>query len=218
MITYEDQMELFRLISTAITMDVECWAFGGTAMMFYGYKDETKDADLLFEKEAQCDEFKRVLEKMGYFEKPAVDVYVPEKFRDKRKPIMMQRYDSRFDIFVKKIFKTVLSQRMRDEVYSVHDFKGKHNFRVNVLRKEFIVLLKAVTERQNDFDDIRNIVEMEKNFDWRLLIEETIWQYRHGDSWVLFDVEKAMKELKKYVFIEGKYIKQLHEASEASSG
>ena len=49
MIAYEDQMDLFRLVSRNIKRDLECYAFGGTAMMFYGYNDETKDIDLLFD-------------------------------------------------------------------------------------------------------------------------------------------------------------------------
>ncbi len=213
MTTYEDQMELFKIISQNISKDVECWAFGGNAMMFYGYKDETKDIDLLFEKEEDRAEFIRVIEELGFSETSPRNIYVPEKLRDKYKPLMYSRFLSRFDLFVKKIFRTVINPEIKEERYAVHDFKGRHNLRVNVLRKEFIVLLKAVTERQNDFDDIRTIVEKEKNFDWDLLVEEAIWQYQHGDSWILMDAEKMIKELKKYVFIEQKYVKQLYAAA-----
>lgn len=211
MTTYEDQMELFRIISQNISKDIECWAFGGNAMMFYGYKDETKDIDLLFDKEEDRSEFVKAIEKLGFSETSPRNIYVPEKLRDKNKPLMYSRFLSRFDLFVRKIFRTVISPRMREEVYAVHEFRSKRNLKVNVLRKEFIVMLKSVTERQNDFDDIRTIVEKEKNFNWQLLIDEAIWQHQHGDSWVLIDVEKMLKELKKYVFIEHKYLKQLHE-------
>ncbi|MBI2550612.1 hypothetical protein HYV83_05560 [Candidatus Woesearchaeota archaeon] len=213
MVTYEDQMELFRIISQNIGKDVECWAFGGNAMMFYGYKDETKDVDLLFEKEGDRAEFIRVLEDLGFSETSPRNIYVPEKLRDKHKPLMYSRFLSRFDLFVKKIFRTVISPRIKEERYAVHDFKGKHNLRVNVLRKEFIVLLKAVTERDKDFEDILTIVKKEKNLDWQLLIDEAIWQHQHGDSFVLIDVEKMIKELKQYVFIEQKYLKQLYAAA-----
>lgn len=212
MINYDDQMGLFRLISNEIGKDLECWAFGGNAMMFYGYKDETKDVDLLFDELEERAEFIKTIEKIGFIEGGLRNIYVPEKLRDKHKPLIYFRYDIRFDLFVKKVFKTLISPKMAEDLFAVHDFKGKHNLRVKVLRKEHIVLLKAVTERQNDFDDIRTIVEKEKRFDWQYLIDEAIWQHRHGDSWVLLDVEKMMKELKKYVFIEQKYFRQLYVA------
>lgn len=210
MITYEDQINIFRLISQDSNKDIECYAFGGTAMMFYGHKDETKDIDLLFEKETDRKEFIRILRSLGYTETSPLKIYIPEKLRDKHRPLMYNRGDSRFDLFVKKIFKTVISPRMKEDVYAVHDFKGKFTLRVMVLRKEHIVMLKSVTGRQNDFDDIRTIVEKEKNFDWQYLIDEVIWQYAHGDKWVLLDTEEMMQELKKYIFIEEKYFRKLH--------
>ena len=215
MINYEDQMEMFRLISNGIERDIECWAFGGNAMMFYGYKDETKDIDLLFDEVDGRAEFIKAIERIGFIEGGLRNIYVPEKLRDKYKPLMYFRYDIRFDLFVKKIFKTVISSKMKEDLFAIHDFKSKHNLRVKVLRKEHIVLLKAVTERQNDFEDIRAIVEKEKRLDWQYIIDEVIWQHQHGDSFVLFDVEKMLLELKKYVFIEQKYFRMLYGAQKS---
>ena len=211
MITYEDQMNLFGLISKKISKDVECYAFGGTAMLFYGYKEETKDVDLVFEKEEGRKEFIKAIEEIGYRLWTPFDIYVPEKLRDKYKPMVFKFGDGRFDLFIKKIFRTLISPSMKEDLFAVHDFKDKHNLRVKALRKEHIVLLKAVTERKNDFEDIRTIVEKEKNFDWQYFIDEVIWQTMHGDSWVLFDAEKMLGELKKYVFVEQKYINQLYQ-------
>ena len=217
MITYLDQMDLFKLISKKIAKDIECYAFGGTAMMFYGHKDETKDIDLLFEDENSKDEFVKILQTLGFSETTPINIYIPKKLREKHTPIMFKREDNRFDIFVKKIFKTLLSPKMKEDLFAVHDFKDKHNLCIKVLRKEHIVILKAVTDRKNDFDDIRIIVEKEKNFDWQYLIDEVLWQYENGDSWVLLDTEKMIKELKRYVFIEQKYLKQLYKAHNKKS-
>ena len=57
MITQEDQLKLFEFLSKEIKKDISCWAFGGTAMMFWGYKEETKDIDLLFDTHQDRDEF-----------------------------------------------------------------------------------------------------------------------------------------------------------------
>ena len=212
MITHGDQTNIFGLISRNIKRDLECYAFGGTAMMFYGYKDETKDIDLLFEKDADRDEFIKVLKALGFSETTPQNIYISEKLREKDIPRMFKRDDSRFDIFSKRIFKTIISPGMKKDIFAMHEFKHNRILRVKVLRKEHIVLLKAVTERKNDFDDIRAIVEKEKNFDWQYLIDEIIWQYKNGDSWVLLDAEKMIRELKKYVFIEQKYPDQLYKA------
>ena len=212
MITYNDQMDMFRLIGNSIKKDIICYAFGGTAMMFYGYKDDTKDIDLLFENEDSREEFISAIKKLGFEETSPMKVYIPEKLREKNVPLMFKRGDARLDLFAKKIFRTNLSPRMKEDLYAVHDFKGKHNLKVKVLSKEYIVQLKSITERERDFEDILTIIRKEKNFDWHYIINEVIWQYRHGDSWTLLDTEKMLKELKKYIFVEEKYLKRLYAA------
>jgi len=124
--------------------------------------------------------------------------------------VVMKTEDGRFDLFVKKVFQTILSPAMQKEVYSVHEFQGKGKLAVQVLRKEFIVLLKSVTSREKDFEDIVTIMKKEKDFNWQFLLEEVKWQFSHGDGWVLLDVEKMMQELKEYVFIPEKWFKELY--------
>ena len=211
MITNKDQEELFTLISKLLTRDVTCYAFGGNAMMYYGYKDETKDVDILFETEEERTEFGNILKELGYTETSPITIYIPEKLKDRRKPLMFKHDNGgRFDLFVEKIFQTLLSPQMKEDLFAVHEFKGKHTLLVKVLHKEHIVLLKSVTNRENDFRDIRTIISQDKDFNWQYLIEEVSWQYEHGDGWVLLDVEKMMQELKEYVFIPEKWFKGLY--------
>lgn len=212
MLTHKDQLDLFALVAKNLTKDIECYAFGGNAMMFYGYKEETKDVDLLFEEENHRQEFIRAISLLGYVETSPITIYIPEKLRDPHHPLMYKRGESRFDLFVKKIFKTLLSSNMKENVFAVHEFNGKYNLKIKVLRKEYLTILKAVTSRDKDFEDILLILQKEKDFDWEYLIDEVLWQYEHGDSWVLLDMEKVMQELKKYIFIEEKYFKQLYKA------
>lgn len=216
MISKEDQEKLFTLIGNELERDVTCYAFGGNAMMYYGYKDETKDVDILFETEEERQGFLRVLKKFGYSDASAFRIYIPEKLREKDKPLIV-KHDSggRFDLFAKRIFQTLLSPRMKEDVFAVHQFRGKWALTVHVFRKEIIVLLKSVTSRDRDFDDIVTIVKQEKAFDWQYLLDEVRWQYQHGDGWVLLDVEKMMKELQEYVFIPEKYMEQLYDLGKA---
>src|SRR3989338_4775757 len=153
MIARNDQLDLFRIVGNTITRDVQCYAFGGTAMLFYGYKDETKDIDLLFEDEPQRKEFIRAIGALGFEEASPFRLYIPKKLLDRHRPLMYKRDDSRFDLFVKCIFQTKLSPQMKEDKYAVHEFKGKHTLTVNVLRTEHLVVLKAVTERDRDFED-----------------------------------------------------------------
>ena len=215
MITFKDQEDIFILLSKNIRKDLVCYAFGGNAMMFYGYKDETKDVDLLFETEDARQEFIKALTILGYQEISPITIYVPEKLRDKYKPLMFKREDGRFDLFIKKIFKTILSPKMKEDLFAVQEYRGDFTLKVKVLRKEHLVLLKAVTDRRNDFDDIQMIIKKEKNFDWQYFMDEAIWQMKHGDAWILLDVEKMLQELKREVFIPEKYLKQLYLAKKA---
>ncbi len=125
---------------------------------------------------------------------------------------MFQRLDYRIDVFVKRIFRTQLSDKMKEDAFALHEFRGKNTLGIHVLRKEHIVQLKAITERQNDFDDIVNIVSKEKNFNWQYVIDEVVWQHQHGDSWAIIDMEKAMHELKNEFLIEKRFFDQLYKA------
>ena len=212
MITYKDQMDFFRIISNNLENNVECYAFGGTAMMFYGYKDETKDIDLLFESEALRKIFIDAIVKLGFEETSPIKIYIPEKLRYKGKPLMFRRDEFRLDLFAKEIFRTKLSERMKADKFAVHEFRENKTLMINVLKTEHIAYLKAITERDRDFEDILTIIRKDKSFDWHYFIHETIWQHEHGDSWALLDVEKTILELKKYILIEEKYLKQLYSA------
>ena len=52
MINFEQQLELFKFIGNNLEEEVECLVIGGSAMMFYGAKTETKDVDLVFMKKS----------------------------------------------------------------------------------------------------------------------------------------------------------------------
>ena len=68
MIGIKDQEELFKLISRYLEQSIECYAIGGTAMMFYGYKNATKDIDLIFKTKKEMRLFIEAIKKLGYKE------------------------------------------------------------------------------------------------------------------------------------------------------
>jgi hypothetical protein len=218
MISYQEQSDLLKAISNSLKKDVECYAFGGNAMMFYGYKDDTKDVDLVFADEKDRGIFIAALEELHFELFDPVTVYVPEKLKDKSKPLMYRSGDIRFDLFAGKIFRTKLSDKMKEDIFALHEFRGKHTLKVKVLRKEHIFLLKAITSRDRDFEDMLTILRKDRHFDWQYFIDEVLWQHAHGDSWAILDVEEKMQKLKEYVFIDGKYFRQLYRAQGTKEG
>ena len=212
MITHDFQLNLFNNIASRLSKKVECWAFGGTAMMFYGYKNETKDIDLLFENEGDRQIFIKAIKDMGFNESNPFGIYIEKKLENKGKPIMFKFEDVRFDLFCESIFKTKLSPKMSEDKFAVHEFGTPQMLIINVVRKEHIVFLKSVTDRTSDINDAASIVEKDKNFDWQYLVDEVLWQYNNGNDWALLDAEKMMKELKEYIIIPEKYFKMIYEA------
>jgi len=211
MIQQEDQESLFRLISSYVKKDVVCYAFGGTAMMYYGYKTATKDIDLLFADEDDNNTFIEAINVLGYKRMSMVSVYVEALTKEKRKPEMFTRVDERFDLFVKYVFQTIFRDEMRKRFFARHDYTmSKNTLSVFVLSKEDIIFLKSITQREKDFDDILTIVQKDNNINWDLIINEARWQSRHGDGWAIMDLEQTMQRLKNIIFLKKEYFDRLY--------
>jgi hypothetical protein len=212
MIQQPGQLQLFAAIARELTADVTCYAFGGTAMMFFGYKDETKDVDLLFETLADRVTFLHAISDMGFSRSSPVGVYMQKKSEDVAAPLMYTRENYRLDLFAKTIFRTILSDTMRSGVIATHEFRGTHVLRVNVIRPEHIVYLKGITSRVNDDVDIRTILSLAKDFSWDLVIDEAILQHANGDTWALLDTEKTVRALQGEFAIPAAAVKRLYAA------
>lgn len=213
MIDLESQNDLFKLISSNLKRDLEVFAFGGTAMMYYGYKNATKDIDLYFKTENDRNEFIKAIEQLGYTKRSLKGVYTEEKQKSLGKPLMYVRDDERFDLFANKIISTTLVDDFDKRVYARHDFSmGKNVLIVNVLSKEDLIFLKSITERERDFDDILTIIEKEKTIDWDYITDIAIHQKKLGNSWPILDLEKTMTKLREYTLIKKKYFDKLYDS------
>ena len=211
MITKTDQDELFRLIGMDLKRDVICYAFGGNAMMYYGYKGATKDIDLLFEHTKDREAFVEALVDLNYVRMSLKSIYPERLEKDSKKPQMYTRGDERFDLFVGSIFRTVFSTTMKERFWGKFEFTGgKYTLTVFVLAKEDIIFLKSVTHRERDFDDIQTIVNKEKSLNWELIIGEAIWQYHQGNDWGVLDLEETLEKLKKTTYIKKEYFDRLY--------
>jgi hypothetical protein len=184
MINTQDQEELFRLIADYLEEDIKCVAIGGTAMMFQGYKTTTKDIDLVFQNQ--------------------------NRIKNNNKPLLYSRGDERFDLFLKDVFGFEIEF---DKFVQRHDFIGKKELIVFTLSKEYLILLKAITNREKDYEDIETIVKIEKNMDWNIIIDAAIPK-RKQIVWILHDLEETMQKLKKIVFIKKENFDKIYAAEE----
>jgi len=210
LISTKDQEDLFFLIANYLEQDISCMAIGGTAMMFEGYKNTTKDIDLVFENVTDRNKFIDAIKKLGYKERSLAGVYDEKRRKDMSKPVMYSRGEERFDLFVKNVFgfKIRISQ---EAVSQRRDFIGKKELIIYMPQKELIILLKAITGREKDFEDIETIIKMKQDVDWDKITNEAVKQ-RKSNEWILIDLEETMQKLKKITLIKEKYFENLYGA------
>jgi len=212
MIKLEDQNGLFLIIADKIKKDIECIALGGTAMMYKQYKTATKDIDLVFLSDEDRDCFIEAIKTQGYEEKTALLNIYPKEKRDLKKnlPSMFIRNDERFDLFVKKIFKTSINERIISRSKEIREFREKKMLRIRILSDEDLILLKAITSRETDYYDIEKICKENPKIDWRIITTEAIEQAKKGDNFIVLDLEETMQKLKKDFFIKKEHFDRLY--------
>lgn len=211
MINTEDQEALFKLISEYLDKDIECIAIGGTAMMFSGYKTTTKDIDIVFWNDKDRTTFIKAIEKLGYTERSIKGVYDKKREKHKGKPKMFSRGDERFDLFVKNVF----GVEINSEITQRNDFIGRKTLIIRILTKEDLILLKSVTNREKDLEDIKAIFEKEKNIDWKRIVDYAIRQ-KNNNPWILYDLEEKMQILKKKIFIKKEFFDRIYKEESES--
>lgn len=212
MINTKDQEELFKLTAEYLEKNILCIAIGGTAMMFSQYKTTTKDIDLVFQNEKERKIFIKAIEKLGYKQKALENVYDEKRKQHQGRPLMYTRGDERFDLFVKNIFGYEIKFN-QENITQRNDFIGKKELTILILPKEELILLKAITGREKDYEDIETILEIEKNVDWKIIVENAIKQKRKN-SWILIDLEETLQQLKKKYFIKQEIFDAIYKEQE----
>lgn len=193
MINITEQNELFNLLGAKLDKKVECLAIGGSAMMFYGAKTETKDIDLVFLDKKSFNLVKKALYEIGFNEKKNIRPIFAHYDLAKDKPIMMEGKDTRFDLFLNEVIGFKISSSIVGRVKEVHEFG---NLIVKTISPEDIVLLKCATERAKDRDDAVSLIG-KFNIDWDIIIKESVHQTEIGGdvfSAFLFDFLYELKE------------------------
>lgn len=193
MINFDEQLEYFKLIGNTLTTRVVCYVLGGSAMMFYGAKTETKDVDLVFLEEEGLEEVKQVLYDSGFDEKQKL-VQVFRRYEKARNtPVMMEGKNTRFDLFLREVITFKMSPTIIERAKECHEFG---NLMMYLLSPEDIFLLKSATERDKDLVDALSLLQKFK-LDWKIILGESVHQTTIGQYLFpvyLFDFLYALKE------------------------
>lgn len=181
-----EQLDLFSLIGRQVKKRVECYVIGGSAMLFYGFKTVTKDIDLVFTSEEEKNRFATALKEIGF-------THRLHKIQGNDKgPVMMERKEARFDLFLAEIITTMLSPGMISRIKEKHEFS---NLVVNVVSPEDIIVLKCATDREGDRKDAADMIGSVK-INWDTILEEVGWQAANGKKAfmiLLFDFVEDLK-------------------------
>lgn len=168
MIDLKGQIDLFRIIGRKLKDKTECIAIGGTAMMFLGAKESTKDIDLVFMDKKSLEAVKKVLYESGFEEKKRITIFKHYEAAE-TKPVMMEGKEVRFDLFYREIISAKMTDRMLDRTKEEHEFD---NLTVKIVSPEDIIFLKCATEREKDRYDALELIK-KFNINWDVIVEES---------------------------------------------
>ncbi|MBR9699923.1 hypothetical protein GOV09_05690 [Candidatus Woesearchaeota archaeon] len=189
MITVEEQQVLLISIAKRLSKPLIAYAIGGTAMMFLGIKDTTKDIDLVFDHRAEREMFKKAISELGYEKIDSRAAYGEKK----NIPEMFYRDDERFDLFLNEVISFVFSDEMKKRATKTMQFSD--NLIIKVADVHDLILMKCSTDRVKDQDDARAIIERSP-IDFKICVQEAKEQIQLGKEKAAFELGCFLEDLK----------------------
>ncbi len=199
MINANEQQDLLQNLASKLKKEIVVYAVGGTAMMFHGIKDTTKDIDLVFNNEKDRNVFEETAKSLGYKKFDSVVVYGAEK---ENLPIMLVRGNDeaeRFDLFNDHVISFFFSEKMKKRAKNTFEFAGRLILKIADVHD--LILMKCATDRQKDAEDVQTIVETQK-IDWKIIIEEAKNQVTLGKNQAIFELGEFLDRLKNELKID----------------
>jgi len=138
-----------KKINSHLEKQITLYILGGGAMSFYDLKAATKDIDVVVKSEKEVQLLITALKKTGYEKIEKIDeIYLQMKTR----AIIENQDGFRWDIFVNKVCGGLtFSKAMASRAQS---FKKFENIEINLVSLEDIFILKSVTSRPRDREDM----------------------------------------------------------------
>lgn len=176
---------LFEEISTQLSNEIRIFLIGGENMRIKGLKPRTKDCDIVVENKDDYDVLMNALTKIGYKPKSNLE-YSKEDLRIYPSIILEHTNRSRIDLYTKKILRTLsLSSKMIERT----EFVKFGKLEVGILRNEDVFLLKSVTSREGDIQDMAMLARndyvlngkfQQQSFDWDIVWNEILQQEKEN--------------------------------------
>ncbi len=153
---------------------LKIYVVGGYVMASNGLKTGTKDIDVIVENRAQSEKLINALANSGYYHLP-IDSMTKE-YRDLSAAIYENDDGFRWDIFTKIVAnKLTLTESMRSRAKLTHN---RNKLSLFELSKEDIFLMKGVTDRERDLDDMSLIAK--SGVDYKTVFEECLIPVRQN--------------------------------------
>ena len=193
MINISEQQDLLNNIAKKLKKELVVYAVGGTAMMFHGIKDATKDIDLVFDNEKDIAYFEEAAASLGYKKFDSVIVYGAEK---ENRPIMLTRgkeNSERIDLFNHNVISFFFSENMKKRAKNTIEFGEK--LVLKIADAHDLILMKCATDRIRDAEDVKTIVETQQ-ITWKTVIEEAKHQMTIGKTHAIFELGNFLDKLK----------------------
>ncbi|MFP4051233.1 MAG: DUF6036 family nucleotidyltransferase [Thermoplasmata archaeon] len=148
--------------------EVNFYMLGGGAMSFRGLKAATKDVDGVVKTREEFDLLKRALKNSMYGEIEVSEIYQ----RMKSRQFLQNEEGFRFDLFLRKIANgLILSDGMVSRAEKKISLK---NLKIFIMSPEDIFVLKSITSRERDREDMNILFTQGLDFD--VIKEEIILQ------------------------------------------
>ena len=187
MIDIQQQEEMLIAIGEKIEKKISVYAIGGTAMMFRSIKNSTFDVDFVFEKKRDREYFISTLKKLGAKEIDRRLVYGLQKDT----PTVLDFENCRFDLFMEKIITSRFSEKMKKRAGQIHEFG---NLIIKAADYHDVLIMKSVTSRAKDLEDIINIIN-KKSINWEIILDEAKEQVALGNEHAILSLGEKLEKL-----------------------
>ncbi|MBI5332723.1 MAG: hypothetical protein HZB65_04065 [Candidatus Aenigmarchaeota archaeon] len=158
---------LLKFIGKKLKHETECLIIGGNAMLYYDLRGQTKDIDMVFFKKQDIGGIMQIIKSHPLYRniKPTrkLPYHVTPALAKKGTPIFIGDKDvPRFDLFYRNVFSIDAEKMFNDSDKTiVFDM-----LKIRLPKPEYIILMKAATDRPQDKEDIIRLVK-NLDIDWK---------------------------------------------------
>lgn len=180
-----DLIQSLESIGSKLTKKLRINLIGGCAMTFIAAKIATKDIDVVLRSTEDVKLLVKAMRDAGFDHVRKLG----KEYQTLGSWVIMERADGmRFDIFDKQVCGALeISNGMESRA---RFYKNFGNLDVYLMSPEDIMLFKGITDRKDDLDDMRILIE--RRINWRI-VEKECKSQRDGGKWARALVDKLLE-------------------------